>query len=43
MRGMVGRGERKTYTWFSPLGEKIQAATHMAVTMARPTKMLHLG
>jgi hypothetical protein len=32
----------RTYTWFSPLGEKIQAATHMAATTARPMKMLQL-
>lgn len=32
----------KTYTWFSPLGAKTQAAVHIARMMARPMKMLHL-
>lgn len=36
-------GEGKTHTWFSPFGERNQAATHMAAMMNRPMKMLHLS
>lgn len=31
-----------THTWFSPLGDRNQAPTHMAAMMNRPMKMLHL-
>jgi len=31
-----------TYTWFSPLGEKNQAASAMATTITRPMMTLHL-
>lgn len=31
-----------THTWFSPLGDRNHAATHMAAMMNRPMKMLHL-
>ena len=34
--------ERGAYTWFSPLGEKNQAATAMATTITRPMMTLHL-
>lgn len=40
--GMVCWWGCATYTWFSPLGANIQAATHMATMTARPMKMLHL-
>lgn len=31
-----------TDTWFSPLGDRNHAPTHMAAMMNRPMKMLHL-
>lgn len=31
-----------THTWFSPLGDRNHAPTHMAAMMNRPMKMLHL-
>lgn len=33
---------RKTYTWFSPLGEKNHAASDMATTITSPMMTLHL-
>ena len=33
---------KRTYVWFSPLGERNHAATDMATTMTRPTKTLYL-
>lgn len=36
------RDGSKTDTWFSPLGARNHAAAHMAPTMNRPIKMLHL-
>lgn len=32
----------KTYTWFSPLGEKDHAATAMATHITKPMMTLHL-
>lgn len=37
-----GSEEKSTYVWFSPLGDRNHAATHMAATTARPMKMLYL-
>ncbi len=41
----VGRcraGGGGTYTWFSPLGAKNHAATHMATTITKPMMTLQL-
>lgn len=44
----LGQGIRDTWaayytdTWFSPLGDRNHAPTHMAAMMNRPMKMLHL-
>lgn len=32
----------QTHTWFSPFGARNHAPAHMAATMNRPMKMLHL-
>lgn len=41
-RDRISRDVGNTYTWFSPLGDRNQAPTHMAAMMNRPMKMLHL-
>ena len=33
---------KKTYVWFSPLGERNHAPTDMATTMIKPMKTLYL-
>ncbi len=40
---VTGAGRmREAYTWFSPLGEKNHAATHMAAITTRPIMTLQL-
>ncbi|KAI1288213.1 hypothetical protein F5Y03DRAFT_94685 [Xylaria venustula] len=36
------RSNGATHVWFSPLGDRNHAPTHMAATMTRPMKMLYL-
>lgn len=38
----ISRDVGDTHTWFSPLGDRNHAPTHMAAMMNRPMKMLHL-